>query len=171
VSVETVVCDHPADGVTLGDLETSARAHVRVNGRPDLVVARLTTKKAGRSGVLWGLVFGLYVMLQALSYVSTYPTQASRDIVAKTISNGGGINATMGPALNLGTVAGYTAWKCLGILSVLGAIWASSSPPGSSAGRRTPAVGNSSPPARPPGAGRPRRPWSDWASPWPPPSR
>ena len=124
MSVETVVCDHPSDGVTLGDLETTARAQVRVNGRPDLVVARLTTKKAVRSGALWGLVFGLYVMLQALSYVSTYPTQASRDIVAKTISNGGGINAMMGPALNLGTVAGYTAWKCLGILSVLGAIWA-----------------------------------------------
>ena len=46
MSVETVVRDHATDTVTVGDLETTARAHVRVNRRPDLAVARLTTKKA-----------------------------------------------------------------------------------------------------------------------------
>ena len=124
MSVEIVVYDSAAKGVTHEHGESAAAPRICVDGHPGLVVARVTTKKTVRSGALWGLVFGLYVMVQALSYVSTYPTQASRDIVAKTISNGGGINAMMGPALNLGTVAGYTAWKCLGVLSVLGAVWA-----------------------------------------------
>ncbi len=124
VSLDTAVSSSGTDGLASAHVDVVGRAGVRFDGHPTTIVARLITKKTVRSGALWGLVFGFYVMLQALSYVSTYPTQAARDIVARTISNGGGINALMGPALNLGTVPGYVAWKSLGVLSVLGAVWA-----------------------------------------------
>jgi ABC-2 type transport system permease protein len=91
---------------------------------PLRMVIRLTTRKALRSGLLWGLVFGIYVAAQALGYASTYKTQASRNVVSKSIKSGGGLNALIGPAHRLNTVAGYTAWKSVGILSVLGAVWA-----------------------------------------------
>ena len=93
-------------------------------GSPSRVVRRLTAHKALRSGVLWGLVFGVYVASQALAYAGTYKTPAERDAMAKSLTSGGGLNALIGPAHQLNTVAGYTAWKSVGILSVLGAIWA-----------------------------------------------
>jgi ABC-2 type transport system permease protein len=93
-------------------------------GNPSRVVLGLTARKALRSGVLWGLVFGVYVAAQALAYGGTYKTPAERDAMAKSLTSGGGLNALIGPAHQLNTVAGYTAWKSVGILSVLGAVWA-----------------------------------------------
>ena len=39
-------------------------------GNPSRMVRRLTARKALHSGVLWGLVFGVYVASQALAYAS-----------------------------------------------------------------------------------------------------
>jgi ABC-2 type transport system permease protein len=74
--------------------------------------------------VLWGAVFGIYVISQALAYVAAYKTPAARDALAKSFTSSGGLNALVGPAHQLNTVAGYTEWKSVGILSVLGAVWA-----------------------------------------------
>jgi ABC-2 type transport system permease protein len=73
---------------------------------------------------VWGVVFGAYVAAQALAYASAYKTTAARDALAKSFNTSGGLNALIGPAHDLQTVAGYTAWKSVGILSVLGAVWA-----------------------------------------------
>ncbi|HVB90858.1 MAG TPA: ABC transporter permease subunit [Acidimicrobiales bacterium] len=100
-----------------------ARSALPVGRHPATVVSRLTARKCLRSGGIWGVVFGVYVALQAQAYVSTYPTQAARVLLAKSFSSGG-LNALMGPARNLATVPGYTAWKSLGALSVIGAVWA-----------------------------------------------
>ena len=93
-------------------------------GNPASIVGRRTGRKALRSGVLWGCVFAAYVASQALAYASTYRTAAARQALAKSFTSSGGLNAVVGPAHDLGTVAGYTAWKSLGILSGLGAVWA-----------------------------------------------
>jgi ABC-2 type transport system permease protein len=97
---------------------------VPAGGNPSRMVRRLTARKALRSGALWGLVFGIYVASQALAYASTYKTQAERNALSKAFTSSGGLNALVGPAHQLNTVAGYTAWKSVGILSVLGAVWA-----------------------------------------------
>ena len=70
------------------------------------------------------MVFGIYVASQALAYASTYKTRAERDALSKSFTSSGGLNALVGPAHQLNTVAGYTAWKSVGILSILGAVWA-----------------------------------------------
>ncbi len=93
-------------------------------GNPARMVRRRTARKAVRSGALWGYIFGAYVASQALAYASTYKTQASREALAKSFSASGGLNALVGPAHDLASVAGYTAWKSLGILAVMGAVWA-----------------------------------------------
>jgi ABC-2 type transport system permease protein len=104
-----------------GSLTAAAPAPSSAGTRARHVIFRQTSRKAWRSGLLWGCVFGAYVALQATSYASTYKTQAARDALATSFS-GGGLNALVGPAHDLQTVAGYTAWKCLGILAILGAI-------------------------------------------------
>ncbi len=97
---------------------------VPAGGNPTRIVRRQTARKALRSGALWGLVFGLYVALQASTYASQYKTPASRLALARSLSSSSGLNALVGPAHDLQTVGGFTTWKCLGILTVLGAVWA-----------------------------------------------
>ena len=90
---------------------------------PATVVAWQTARKAVRSGVLWGCVFGFYVATQALGYASSYKTPAQRARLEKTFGSNVGMNAIVGPAHQIQTVAGFTVWKCLGVLSIVGAVW------------------------------------------------
>jgi len=79
--------------------------------------------QAVRSGVLWGCVFGLYLATQALAYASSYKTVSQRARLAKEFGSNAGISALVGPAHELQTVAGFTVWKCLAVLAVVGAAW------------------------------------------------
>ena len=90
---------------------------------PATVVARQTAHKAVRSGVLWGYVFGAYLATQALAYASSYKTVSQRAGIAKEFGANAGISALVGPAHELQTVAGFTVWKCLAVLAVVGAVW------------------------------------------------
>jgi ABC-2 type transport system permease protein len=87
------------------------------------VIARVTARKSVRAGLGWGLVFGLYVATQALAYATSYPTAASRRLLVHQFGNNAGISALVGPANQIGTVPGYTAWKCLTVLAIMGAVW------------------------------------------------
>lgn len=90
---------------------------------PGFVVADRTARSAVRSGALWSCVFGLYVTSSALGYAATYKTIAQRAALAKTFGSNAGINAILGPAHHIETVAGFTAWRSLGVLSIVGAVW------------------------------------------------
>ncbi len=103
--------------------EPALRAPAPAARRPGSVVAVRTARLALRSGVLWGWVFGLTVASSALGYVSAYKTPAARANFATTFGSNAGLDAIAGPANQLQTVAGYTVWKSLAFLSVLGALW------------------------------------------------
>ena len=87
------------------------------------VVARLTAKKAARSGALWGYFFGVCVASSALTYLSSYKTAAARAKLATNFGANTALAALFGPAHQLQTVAGFTAYKVLGFLSIVGAVW------------------------------------------------
>lgn len=88
-----------------------------------LVVAGRTARRAARSGLVWGLVFALYVVNSSYTYATTYPTAAARATAARLFTGNAGYNALVGTAHRLDTVAGFTNWKILGFLTVLGAVW------------------------------------------------
>jgi ABC-2 type transport system permease protein len=90
---------------------------------PGSVIALLTARKASRSAIVWGLVFGLYVASSALGYAATYKTPQARAQLAATFGANVGFNALIGPAHQIGTVAGFTAWRSLGVLSIVGGVW------------------------------------------------
>lgn len=100
-------------------IEIPRTSHVRSK----TVIARVTGRKAVRSGLGWGLVFGLYVATQALAYASSYGTVAARRLLVQEFGTNVGISALVGPAHQIGTVPGYTAWKCLTVLAITGAVW------------------------------------------------
>ena len=87
------------------------------------MIARLVARRMLRSGIGWGYVFGAYVAASALGYVSTYKTPAERAQLATTFGANAGINALIGPGRGIDTVAGFVAWRCVGVLSLVGAVW------------------------------------------------
>jgi ABC-2 type transport system permease protein len=101
----------------------SPRALETVGRRPGSVIAVEVARRAARSGGLWGLIFAVYVATQAFAYVGAYKTEASREQLARSLGSNIGINALIGPARAIDTVAGYTSWRALGVLSLLGSIW------------------------------------------------
>ena len=87
------------------------------------MIVGLTGRKAVRSGALWGYVFGIVVASSALGYAATYKTQAARDHLAATFGDNSGIDVFIGRAHDVQTVAGFTAWRSLGVLGIVGAVW------------------------------------------------
>ncbi len=86
-------------------------------------VFALTARRAVRSGAIWGAVFGLSVTVSATGYNATFPDDASRQKLAASFEHNAGIAALLGPARRLDTVAGFTAWRTMGILMIIGAVW------------------------------------------------
>ena len=91
---------------------------------PSTVVARLVGRRAVRSVIVWGIAFGLYVVASVSGYAKTYSTAASRAQLARRLGSNVGFEALIGPARHLETVAGFAAWRCMGVLSLVGAVWA-----------------------------------------------
>jgi ABC-2 type transport system permease protein len=89
----------------------------------DRAVVTLTAARTVRSAALWGIVFALYIVTSAVGYTSTYRTAAARAELARSFGTDVGINAIIGPARQLDTVAGFTEWRCIGVLSLVGAVW------------------------------------------------
>jgi polyether ionophore transport system permease protein len=90
---------------------------------PQLVVASVTAKRVVRSALVWAAVFAFYLAASALGYAGTYKTPEQRAALARTFGNNVGVNAMIGTAHRIDTTAGFTAWRSLGILGVLGAVW------------------------------------------------
>ena len=80
-------------------------------------------RRAARSGALWGLIFGFFIIVQTHAYTSTYKTQASRDQLARAYGSNTAMNALLGSERAVNTVAGFASWRFVGILSILGSIW------------------------------------------------
>jgi ABC-2 type transport system permease protein len=111
--------------MTQADLaaEIPATATPRTSRSAGTVIARLTTRKAVRSGVVWGYVFGALIASSAVSYTRIYKTQAARDALAAAYGANKATSALFGPAPRLQTVAGFTAFKIGMTLILLGAVW------------------------------------------------
>jgi ABC-2 type transport system permease protein len=96
---------------------------VRVERAAGAVVALVTARKAARSGVLWGLIFGVAIASSEISYVKIYTNAGQRDALAATYGSNKAMSALFGPAPLLQTVGGFTAFKISMTLMVLGAVW------------------------------------------------
>jgi ABC-2 type transport system permease protein len=100
-----------------------AEVTARAARYPAAVVASRTTRRAVRSGALWGYVFGLTVASSAWGYASVYKTPAQRARLADLFASNMGLAAINGPAHEIQTVAGYTVWKSLMFLMIVGGVW------------------------------------------------
>ncbi len=88
------------------------------------VAGILTARRITWPAVLWGAVSGGYIAYAAVQYATTYPTAASREKVALTFGANAGLTALLGEGQRMATVAGFTAWRAMGVLVPVGAVWA-----------------------------------------------
>jgi ABC-2 type transport system permease protein len=87
------------------------------------VIAWLTARRAVRSGVIFGYVFGVAIASSAIGYTRFYKTAAQRDALAAAYGSDKATSALFGPAPQLQTVAGFTVFKISMTLILLGAVW------------------------------------------------
>lgn len=104
-------------------IRTRVTAPVRAGGPPTTVIANFIGRKAMRSGLLWGYIFGIAIASSELSYDRIYKTAVQRDALATTYGNSKAMSALFGPAPQLQTVSGFTVFKVSMALMILGAVW------------------------------------------------
>ncbi len=91
---------------------------------PGLAITGLLARRAARSGLIWGAVFGATAASSITQFTAAYDTPQSRHEIAVTIGGNGALRALFGSGRDLETVAGWTAWRSLGIVTIVGSIWA-----------------------------------------------
>lgn len=91
--------------------------------RATRTVAVVTARRAVRSAAVWGLLFGLLILNEAVGWHRNFPTAASREKFAHTLGASNGLAAIIGPARHVDTVGGFVAWRLFGLLIIVGAIW------------------------------------------------
>lgn len=84
------------------------------------VVASLVARRAVRSAAPWAYVFAAYLYGSISGYAATYKTPAARLKLARSLAPNAGLRAIIGPARHLETVVGFAAWRCLGVLTLVG---------------------------------------------------
>lgn len=89
----------------------------------EAAVARRSLKQIWVGATVWSVAFGGTVAASAVSYVSTFPTEAEREQVAAATSGDAGLSVLLGPTAAIDTVGGYTVYKCFVFLTTIGAIW------------------------------------------------
>lgn len=91
--------------------------------RSRTVLGRFVAVRGARSGLVWGVAFAGYTAAQVLAYTSAYPSPQSRSQLEAAYGSNVGLNALFGPAHGIDTITGYSAWRLLGVLGLLGSIW------------------------------------------------
>jgi ABC-2 type transport system permease protein len=104
--------------------EAIARPAMKQFRWPIIIIFRFVTRRTVRSAAFLAIVFGAYVASKAAGYATAYPTLVERTKLAVTFGNNIGISAIVGAPHHLDTVVGFTAWNTLGVMVIVGAIWA-----------------------------------------------
>ena len=104
-------------------IRSKFRSPIRPDGSAATVVAALSARKAVRSGILWGYIFGIAIASSEISYVKLYKTAAQRDALAATYGSNQAMSALFGGERQLQTVGGFSVFKISMTLMILGAVW------------------------------------------------
>lgn len=92
--------------------------------RPGNVLAGFVGRGISKSAVVVAYAFAAYTAASILGYTRTYTTAAARAALAASFGSNPGLNALIGMARQIETARGFTAWRTLGVLTIVGAIWA-----------------------------------------------
>jgi ABC-2 type transport system permease protein len=100
------------------------RTDVEPAGHPSLAIALRSFRQLRISAPALGVTFGAVAASAALTYVSSFPTAASRQALASSLEGASSFSVLFGQVNAIDTVGGYTNYKCYVFLTTIGAIWA-----------------------------------------------
>jgi len=103
-------------------IATAGLRAVRPSGRgdPRWVIAGHVARGAVRWAAVWGAVFGLFVIATVKGFVVGYPTVADRLKITGSLQS---FAILLGQPHHAETVAGFTQWRVLVVIALIGAIW------------------------------------------------
>ncbi len=87
---------------------------------PQWVITVHVARSAMRWAVIWGVVFGLFVVATVKAFVSGYPTLNDRIQLARSLQS---FAMLLGVPHHAETVAGFTSWRILVAIAIIGAVW------------------------------------------------
>jgi len=88
------------------------------------VIARFVIKRSLRNAIVWAFIFSAYAASKVIGYTKAYPDAAARVHFAHSLGANTGMAALLGTPHDLSTVSGYANWNTLGILTLIGSVWA-----------------------------------------------
>ena len=91
---------------------------------PGTVIARFTSRSIYKTALIIGYAFAIYAASSFLGFNKTYYTKAARETLARLFGTNAGLQALFGVAHRIDTVRGFVAWRTLGVLTIVGGIWA-----------------------------------------------
>jgi ABC-2 type transport system permease protein len=91
---------------------------------PQTVIGRFVARRTVATAVFWAAVFGVFVASKSVGFAAAYPSAQQRTALASSFSNNIGISALLGRPHDIGTVVGFTTWNTVGVMAIIGAIWA-----------------------------------------------
>lgn len=97
--------------------------NIRFLRRPKTIIARFVAKHTARGAVLWGMAFAVTVASSATAFASLYTTDAARAQLAATFGTNTGLKIIFGEPHHIETVGGFTAWRSISVIVIIGAIW------------------------------------------------
>jgi ABC-2 type transport system permease protein len=89
-------------------------------GNPRWAIAAHIFRRSRRWALIWGGVFGLYVMATVKAFMSAYPTFAARVQLAHSLQP---FSMLLGLPRHAETVAGFASWRILTATILIGGIW------------------------------------------------
>jgi ABC-2 type transport system permease protein len=92
--------------------------------KPQFVIGRFVARRTLRSATFYALVFGAYVASKAAGFAAAYPSAQARNAIAATFGNNVGLDALLGAPHNMNTITGFTVWNTLGVMTLVGSVWA-----------------------------------------------
>lgn len=89
----------------------------------EAAIARRAFRQVRTTATVLAGVLALTVAGTAVSYVTSFPTEASRRAIVLATSGDTGLAVLLGPTTAVGSVGGYTVYKLFVFLTAVGAIW------------------------------------------------
>jgi ABC-2 type transport system permease protein len=84
------------------------------------VIASHVLSRTQRIAAIWGIVFGVWVIGTIAAFASSHPTRAQRLEVVESLRS---FAILLGPLRHADTVAGFTEWRVLTGVALIGAVW------------------------------------------------
>lgn len=89
------------------------------------VISRFNFAQLRRGAIILGAVFAIAAVSQTTGLVKAYPTSEARSVLVNSLKDNVGLHILFGSSEHLdNTVRGYANWRIIGIISVIGGIWA-----------------------------------------------